>query len=620
MIDERFELLEQLGGGGMGLVWRARDIVLQRDVALKEVRPPDPELLRLRPDVAEMLRKRVLREAVSLARISHSNVVTIHHIVSSAEVEHPWLVMELISGGSLQDRLERGPRTPSETAQLGRGVLAGLRAAHDAGILHRDVKPGNVLMRADGTPLLTDFGIAAVHEATRLTNTGELIGSPDYMAPERLRGRDDDPSSDLWSLAMMLYVAVEGHHPMHRSSTLATLTAILEEDVPPPRRAGALGPVLRSVLVKDVASRPDAESLDRLLAQAAVARVMTAIDGNAAPPPVRTGPPETADGAPVAYTPTESAAPAPATPGPAAPAPAASAPAASAPAAPAPAAPGPPERDAAGSDAAEHARDEPEPPAAPEPGTGPAADGGTDGAGDSGAETSRTPVHRTGTGWSRRRLVLLAVLLGALVTGLLAREYVPAFGGDKRPSAGPSSTPSADHTATSSPSASPTTSSPSPSSTPKKETDLLTPAGARRVIREMKAVTGGTKALPWFSLHPSRASGNVLVEDEKVPDEKVFDDFSYQDGQGKLQHNEGILNDQRLMDLNHVDWDALPRLLRIAQTELGVRKANPDDSYVIFDWYEGQAALLVYANGEYHTGALLIASFDGRIILRSKAS
>ncbi|MEV7115636.1 serine/threonine-protein kinase [Streptomyces anulatus] len=161
VIDERFELLERLGGGGMGLVWRARDIVLHRDVALKEVRPPDPELLRLRPDAAEMLRKRVLREAVSLARISHPNVVTIHHIVSSAEVAHPWLVMELISGGSLQDRLERGPCTPTETARFGRGVLAGLRAAHGAGILHRDVKPGNVLMRADGTPLLTDFGIAA---------------------------------------------------------------------------------------------------------------------------------------------------------------------------------------------------------------------------------------------------------------------------------------------------------------------------------------------------------------------------------------------------------------------------------------------------------------------------
>ncbi|WP_237725793.1 serine/threonine-protein kinase [Streptomyces sp. W007] len=437
VIDERFELLERLGGGGMGLVWRARDMVLHRDVALKEVRPPDPELLRSRPDAAEMLRKRVLREAVSLARISHPNVVTIHHIVSSAEVAHPWLVMELISGGSLQDRLERGPCTPTETAEMGRGVLAGLRAAHGAGILHRDVKPGNVLMRTDGTPLLTDFGIAAVREATSLTNTGELIGSPDYMAPERLRGHDDDPSSDLWSLAMMLYVAVEGHHPMHRSSTLATLAAILEEDVPPPRRAGALGPVLTSVLIKDVASRPDAESLDHLLAQAAGARVVTAVDGIAVSP-VRADPVETADEAP----------------------------------APAPA---------------------PAPVPVPYTPTEPAA-AGSDGAGDSGAETSRTPTHGTGAaGRSRRRLVLPAVLSGALVAGLLAWEYAPAFGGDDKPSAGATSTPSGGRTPTSGPSAS-LTSSPTP--TPKEETDLLTPSGARRVLKEMEAVTGGPRCSP----------------------------------------------------------------------------------------------------------------------------
>ncbi|WP_405186558.1 serine/threonine protein kinase [Streptomyces anulatus] len=556
VIDERFELLERLGGGGMGLVWRARDMVLHRDVALKEVRPPDPELLRSRPDAAEMLRKRVLREAVSLARISHPNVVTIHHIVSSAEVAHPWLVMELISGGSLQDRLERGPCTPTETAEMGRGVLAGLRAAHGAGILHRDVKPGNVLMRTDGTPLLTDFGIAAVREATSLTNTGELIGSPDYMAPERLRGHDDDPSSDLWSLAMMLYVAVEGHHPMHRSSTLATLAAILEEDVPPPRRAGALGPVLASVLIKDVASRPDAESLDHLLAQAAGARVVTAVDGIAVAP-VRSGPVETADEAPapapvpVPYTPTEPAA------------------------------------------------------------------AGSDGAGDSGAETSRTPTHGTGAaGRSRRRLVLPAVLSGALVAGLLAWEYAPAFGGDDKPSAGATSTPSGGRTPTSGPSAS-LTSSPTP--TPKEETDLLTPSGARRVLKEMEAVTGGTKVLPVFSLQPDSASGQTLLDEEMVPGKKVFDSFSYKDGQGTLQGNAGILKGHRLLDLDRVDWDALPRLLRIARTELGVLKPNPDDTQVNFDWFEGQGAIVIHVRGEYRTIGTLISAFDGRIIRRVKA-
>ncbi|MFJ6148175.1 protein kinase [Streptomyces anulatus] len=547
VIDERFELLERLGGGGMGLVWRARDIVLHRDVALKEVRPPDPELLRLRPDAAEMLRKRVLREAVSLARISHPNVVTIYHIVSSAEVAHPWLVMELISGGSLQDRLERGPCTPTETARWGRGVLAGLRAAHGAGILHRDVKPGNVLMRTDGTPLLTDFGIAAVREATSLTNTGELIGSPDYMAPERLRGRDDDPSSDLWSLAMMLYVAVEGHHPMHRSSTLATLAAILEEDVPPPRRAGALGPVLRSVLVKDVASRPDAESLDDLLARAAGDRAVTAIDGIAVP-------------SPAPYTPTE-------------------------PAAPVPAASGPPARDAAGP----------------------------------GAETSRTPMRGTGaTGRSRRRLVLPAVLVGALVAGLLAWEYAPSFGRDDKPSAGAPSTPSGVRTPTSGPSAS-LTSGPTPSPTPGEEIDLLTPSGARKVLKELEAVTGGTKVLPVFSLRPDSASGQTLLDEETVQGKKVVDGFSYKDGRGTLLGNEGLLKDQRLLDLDRVDWDALPRLLRIARTELGVLNPDPEKTQVNFDWYEGQGAIVIHINGEYRTSGMLIATFDGRTVRRVTA-
>ncbi|MFE7624493.1 protein kinase [Streptomyces sp. NPDC057509] len=631
VIDGRFELLERLGGGGMGLVWRARDVVLHREVALKEVRPPDPELLRLRPDAAEMLRKRVLREAVSLARITHPNVVTIHHIVSSTEVEHPWLVMELVSGGSLQDRLERGLYTPTEAARLGRGVLAGLRAAHEADILHRDVKPGNVLLRTDGTPLLTDFGIAAVREATSLTNTGELVGSPDYMAPERLRGHDDDPSSDLWSLAMMLYVAVEGHNPMRRSSTLATLAAILEEDVPPPRRADALGPVLRSVLIKDVTSRPDAEHFDRLLAQAAGDRALTVIDGVAAPPVPTTGPAkaeatgqaeseekaeadaaDAADAAPVAYTPTESSAPVSAASDP----PArnqdeAEAGPGAGPDAGPDAGPGAGRGPGAGPDAA------PKPAATPKPSPGPAPAEDTDGRGNPGAETSRTPVRGAGGNRPRRWLILPAVLAAVLVGGLLAREFIPGSGDDDKPLAGASSTPSATRSPTPTPSPS-RTSSPSPS--PTKETDLLTPAGARRVVKELKAVTGGTTVFPGFVVYPENATGNVVVNDEKMPDEKVFDGFEYRDGKGKRHHNEGLVNGQHLIDLTQVDWDGLPRLLRIAQTELGVRKADPMESYVIIDWYDGQKALMIHANGEYQTSSLLIATFDGKILRRSKAN
>ncbi|MFI8529324.1 serine/threonine-protein kinase [Streptomyces aquilus] len=267
VVDGRFELEARLGGGGMGTVWRARDLVLHRLVAVKEVRPPDRDLAEYDPEGARMLRERVLREARALARIDHPNVVTIHHIVDGGEGTYPWLVMELVSGGSLADRLAQGPMPPAEAARIGRGVLAALTAAHDAGIQHRDVKPANVLLRPDGRPVLTDFGIAAIRESTTLTATGSIIGTADFMAPERITGQEGGAASDLWSLAMMLYTAVEAHHPLRRGTTLATLAAVLHEDVPPPVRAGALGEVLMNVLVRDPAARPSAAELDRRLAE-----------------------------------------------------------------------------------------------------------------------------------------------------------------------------------------------------------------------------------------------------------------------------------------------------------------------------------------------------------------
>ncbi|WTJ96627.1 serine/threonine protein kinase [Streptomyces sp. NBC_01537] len=248
----------------MGLVWRARDTMLHREVALKEVRPPEDA-----QEGERQLRERVLREARALARVQHPNVVTIHHIVDQPGLPHPWLVMELVEGGSLQDRLEHGPLSPAEAARVGRGVLAGLRAAHAEGVHHRDVKPANVMLRRDGTPVLTDFGIATLRDATRLTSTGGLIGSPEFIAPERIRGEEGNPASDLWSLGMLLYVAVEGRHPLRRENSLATLVAVMDEPLPPPIRSGALTPVLLELLVRDTAARPDADRLDRLLADVA---------------------------------------------------------------------------------------------------------------------------------------------------------------------------------------------------------------------------------------------------------------------------------------------------------------------------------------------------------------
>ncbi|MFK4036822.1 serine/threonine-protein kinase [Nonomuraea wenchangensis] len=294
VIDGRFELLERLGGGGMGLVWRARDVALHREVALKEVRPPDPAYDDARDPAAEAdLRARVLREARALARLNHPHVVTIHHIVDPGEHAYPWLVMELVTGGSLQNRLQRGPMTPAEAARLGREVLSALRAAHAVGIQHRDVKPANVLLREDGGSVLTDFGIAAVRESTSLTATGSFIGSPEYMAPERINGHEGDPASDLWSLGMLLYVAVEGRHPMRRATPLATLAAVLNQPVPPAERAGPLTPVLQALLQRDPRARPHPELLDRMLATAA---------GAPGPPPVATGPGQ--GGLPYGYAPT----------------------------------------------------------------------------------------------------------------------------------------------------------------------------------------------------------------------------------------------------------------------------------------------------------------------------
>ena len=310
VVDGRFELRARLGGGGMGTVWRAQDLLLHRDVAVKEVRPADPDLAEYDPGSARMLRERVLREARALARVQHPNVVTIHHIVDGGDGTYPWLVMELVEGGSLADRLARGPMSPAEAACIGRGVLDALRAAHAVGVQHRDVKPANVLLRTDGRPVLTDFGIAAIRDSTALTATGSIIGTADYMAPERVTGGDGGPAADLWSLAMMLYVAVEGRHPLRRGTTLATLAAVLHEDVPPPERAGALTPVLARLLVRDPAARPDAETVDRLLAAAEAA----------APEPTATSyplaPPQPAAPMPVPPSPSETVVPGPGAPRP----------------------------------------------------------------------------------------------------------------------------------------------------------------------------------------------------------------------------------------------------------------------------------------------------------------
>ncbi|MFF1833998.1 protein kinase [Streptomyces sp. NPDC058231] len=260
LIAGRYRLLGPLGQGGMGVVWRARDELLGREVAVKEVRAPSG----LPSSDIQRLYARLEREAWAAARVSHRNVVTVYDVAT--EDSRPWIVMELIRGLALSDVLDaEGPMAPRRAAHIGAEVLAALRSAHDAGVLHRDVKPGNVLIANDGRVVLTDFGIAMVEGTSALTMTGELIGSPEFLAPERALGRTPGPESDLWSLGVLLYAATEGNSPFRQNTPLNTLRAVVDEELPPPRRAGPLAPVVEGLLRKDPAERLSAEEAGRQL-------------------------------------------------------------------------------------------------------------------------------------------------------------------------------------------------------------------------------------------------------------------------------------------------------------------------------------------------------------------
>ncbi|MFE0249646.1 serine/threonine-protein kinase [Streptomyces sp. NPDC059010] len=268
LVSGRYRLADAIGSGGMGRVWRAHDEVLHRAVAIKEL----TAALYVSESDQERLLARTRAEARAAARINHSAVVTVHDVL-----EHdgrPWIVMELVEGHSLADAVkERGRVEPAEAARIGLWVLRALRAAHSAGVLHRDVKPGNVLISADdGRVLLTDFGIAQIEGDTTITRTGEVVGSVDYLAPERVRGHDPGAASDLWALGATLYTAVEGRSPFRRTSPLSTMQAVVDEEPAAPQHGGALTPVITALLRKDPATRPGAVEAEQMLAEAAEGR------------------------------------------------------------------------------------------------------------------------------------------------------------------------------------------------------------------------------------------------------------------------------------------------------------------------------------------------------------
>ncbi|WP_203794538.1 WD40 repeat domain-containing serine/threonine protein kinase [Actinoplanes derwentensis] len=258
----RYRLLRVLGRGGMGAVWLARDTLLDRDVAIKEVwfpaagdGPVDP---------ADPGVRRVVREAQAAAALRHSGIVTVHDVVT--DNGRPWIVMELVGGCSLAEAIrERGLLTEQRAAEVGLQVLDALRAAHRAGVVHRDVKPANILLDNDDRVVLTDFGIAAISDATALTAPGQMIGSPAYLSPERIDGRPATAAADLWALGVTLYAAVTGRSPFHREDTLATLAAVLTSEPAPPAHAGRLWPVINGLLRKDPDRRLTAEQARDLL-------------------------------------------------------------------------------------------------------------------------------------------------------------------------------------------------------------------------------------------------------------------------------------------------------------------------------------------------------------------
>jgi eukaryotic-like serine/threonine-protein kinase len=332
VIADRYRLLRPLAEGGMGRVWLAHDQSLNREVAVKEVVPREG----LTSADLQELRPRTIREARAAARLSHPNVVRVFDIVVTEST--PWIVMEYLPSRSLAEIVSQdGPVGPQRAAQIGLAVVSALAAAHNAGVLHRDVKPGNVLIADDGRIVLTDFGLATIVGDPAVTRTGVILGSPSFMAPERVADTGAGPAADLWSLGTTLYYAVEGRSPYERATTLATLAALATEDPPPAPHAGPLRPVITGLLRRDPKARLDANAVRAMLSAIAAPakppkRAAPRQRGRASKPPVPASPVVAApvSASPVSAPPVSASAtsPVPASPGsasPTSPVPAASA-------------------------------------------------------------------------------------------------------------------------------------------------------------------------------------------------------------------------------------------------------------------------------------------------------
>ncbi|MFB4315879.1 WD40 repeat domain-containing serine/threonine protein kinase [Actinomadura sp. 21ATH] len=287
VVAGRYRLVEMLGEGGMGAVWRARDERMRRDVALKQLKLPPG----LEPGPRRVLVARMEREARSVGMLKHRGVVTVYDQIHD-EDGLPWIVMELVRGRSLAAVLgDGGPLDEAEVARIGAQVASALAAAHEAGIVHRDIKPANILLEGERA-VVTDFGIAVVPDETTLTATGALVGTPAYLSPEQIDDREATAASDIWSLGATLYAAVEGRPAFTGRTPGALLWAISQGRPAPAQRAGRLAPVLTELLQRDPALRPTAE---------AAAATLNALAGA---PPAPAGPAGTAPASAPASAPT----------------------------------------------------------------------------------------------------------------------------------------------------------------------------------------------------------------------------------------------------------------------------------------------------------------------------
>ncbi|HEY3685734.1 MAG TPA: serine/threonine-protein kinase [Streptosporangiaceae bacterium] len=256
LIAGRYRLVEPIGRGGMGVVWRATDTLLHRDVAIKEVRVAGID----DPHERDQVYQRTLREARLAAGLHHPGIVTIHDVVT--DDDRPWIVMERIDARSLDTVLaEDGPLPPDRAARVALNVLDALGAAHAVGVLHRDVKPGNILVLPGDRVVLTDFGIATNPADTGLTRSGAIVGSPEYLAPERIGEHPATAASDIWSLGATLFAMTEGYGPFKRDSVMATLGAIATTTAPEARHAGPLRPTIAAMLARDPDDRMTPEAV-----------------------------------------------------------------------------------------------------------------------------------------------------------------------------------------------------------------------------------------------------------------------------------------------------------------------------------------------------------------------